>query len=252
MSCVNRLVVRIVCCMLLGIGTGHAQTFSGVTWLPLTQQGGAYADPYDATLTPDVDIVGDRSNPAAFIASDAGFLYFRLRLTGTPISPINHRFTSNAWACLLDADADPSTYELLTAVDGKVVPNVVALYQNTSTSKPDSIDDPAETLLTTYSVANGAAEVIDAKSALGGPPAQTNYFVDWAVAWSDLAVSLQTGSPFRLVCGSSTAETSLTAGDVLDNGSGSVSFSATASDAVFCDAGGCNYDAVFKDGFEGP
>jgi hypothetical protein len=246
------ICARVLLCGLLffaGSVPAGAQTFPTSGWLPLTQSGIALTDPSgdESPAVPGIDIVGDKNDPAAFIASDASFLYFRLRLAGNPVSPINHHFTSYAWTCLLDIDADPTSYELLTALDGITVGGSVDLYQNTTTSKADSIDDLAEVAITSYAVATNA-ESLSAGTAVGGG---ADYFADWAVAWADLP-GLSKLAPFRLVCGSSTAQARLTAGDVLDFGSGSASFSATAVDSVLCGDGGCTYDAVFHDGFEGP
>jgi hypothetical protein len=241
------------CALLVGIfgRPVWAQTFPTGGWLPLIQNGVALGDPLDGSslFAAAIDLVGDsKGTPAGFVASDTGYLYFRLRVAGYPLR-VGGRpgFLSDAWTCLLDIDQDPQTYELLTAVDGIASPNSVALLHNTATAKLDSIDDPAETVLTTYATATNAEDIL-AGSTLGGAQ---DYFVDWAVSWVDLAAAgFAKSSPFHLVCGTSTSENSLSGGDVLDNGLGTVSFSATAADAMVCGDAGCAYDAVFKDGFD--
>jgi len=234
--------------LLLGAGNGAAQTFPAAGWLPLTQQGNVLGDPNDsATLTPPgIDVVGDKTLPAAYVAGDANYLYFRLRVAGTPLKTGRPGYLAFAWTCLLDTDADPQTYELLAELNGAT--SSADLWQNTTTVKSDDISDPAETQLATYPA---GVENSPAGSGLGGG---TDYFVDWAVAWADVgAAGFSKNAPFRLVCGSSTMQGALIAGDVLDNGSGSVSLSATASDSVWCNDVGCTYyDPIFKDGFEGP
>ena len=246
------------CGLMLGaMAPVGAQVFPTSGWLPLTQQGVILGDPDDsATLSPpSIDVVGNKTYPAAFVASDASYVYFRLRVADDPykLTP-PAKFRPYTWVCLLDVDSDPQTYELLTALDGVASPSSVNLEQNTSTIKLDSIDDPAEATLITYATASHAqVPPLAAASSLGGA---TDYFADWAVDWVDLAAAAPTAlaknAPFRVVCGTGTSENSLSGGDVLDNGSGAVSFSTDASDTMFCGDGGCQYDAIFKDGFEGP
>jgi len=237
--------------MAAAAGQVQAQTFPSGGWLPLTQQGVVMSDPFDGAppFAPAIDIVGDKSDASAFVASDADYLYFRLLVASNP-HKVGGRpgFVADAWMCLLDIDSEPQTYELLTALDG--IAGSVDLEQNTTTVKLDGLDDPAESVLATYPLTN--AEGVQATSTLGGT---TDYFVDWAVGWNDLAVAgtgFAKGAPFRLVCGTSTSQTSLAGGDVLDFGTAAASFSTTASDALACGDSGCAYDAVFKDGFEGP
>jgi hypothetical protein len=225
--------------------------------LPLTRNAAAISDPAsDGTPSlPAIDVVGDTgANPAAYVASDATNLYFRMRLANTPRDPIKpSRFVLGyAWTCLIDTYSGVASYEILTEVDAVTTGiATVYLYQNiTPASKPDSIDDPAETQLASYVANNANAASSATGSTFGGT---TNYFIDWAVAWTDMApAGFNKGAPFRLVCGTSTTEHQLTAGDIVDDGTLNGSFSMSASDAMFCDDTGCQYDAIFKDGFEGP
>jgi len=246
----NRALVRVASWVLMALAAGDAsaQTFPG-GWLPLTQHDAELGDQFDNTFAiPAIDIVCKKVNHAAFVASDVGYLYFRLRIAGSPLNIANHYYPY-LWACLLDIDADPQTYELLAGVDGLGSPKTVDLDQNTSTATPDDIGDPAETQLITYDPANNAQNA-PAGSALGGG---TDYFLDWAIAWTDLNTGgLAQGTAFRVACGTSTSATSLNGADILDAGLGSKSFSADVSDALICDGKGCQYDALFKDGFEGP
>lgn len=239
----------IFCALLLGIGQSVcAQTFPSAGWLPLTQQTNPLGDPLDGTFSAPLEIVGDKGAPGAFVASDASYLYFRLRVAASPYHTAVHHLYTYLWACLLDIDQAPQTYELLVGLDGAVVPNTVDLDQNTSTAVADDLGDPAETPRASYDAAI-YAQYAPSASTLGGG---TDYFVDWAVAWTDLnAGGLAKAAAFRAVCGTSTNALNLSSGDVLDGGSGSKSFSADSSDAVVCDDAGCRYDTVFADGFEG-
>ena len=245
----NRVFVGVTSWVLMAFAAdASAQSFPG-GWLPLTQHNAELGDPFDNTFAiPAIDIVGNKVNPGAYVASDVGYLYFRLRIAGSPLNIASHYYPY-LWACLLDVDADPQTYELLAGVDGLGSPKTVDLDQNTATGTPDDIGDPAETQLIAYDAAINAQNA-PAGSALGGG---TDYFLDWAIAWTDLNTGgLAQSTAFRVACGTSTSATSLNGADILDAGLGSKSFSANVSDAVICDGKGCQYDALFKDGFEGP
>jgi len=249
--CSNRALARAVSCVLmLFVADAGAQTFPATGWLALTQGHAVLGDPFDNTFASSaIDVVGDKNNPGAFVASDAGYLYFRVRVAGNPISPITHHYYGYLWSCLLDFDQDPQTYELLTGLDALASSKTVDLDQNTSTGTSDDIGDAAETQLVSYDAAF-YAQSAPSGSALGGG---NDYFVDWAIAWTNLSSGgLAKGTAFRLVCGTSTSAVSLSGGDVLDSGLGSKSFSADAADTLFCGDSGCQYDAVFSDGFEGP
>jgi hypothetical protein len=253
----NRAATRMAYCGLLLASINVAcqaqmAPAPGSGWLALTQQTAVIGDPLDGDppYAPYLDVVGDKAAPSAFVSSDADYLYFRLRVAASPYHTAVHHLYGNLWACLLDIDHDPQTYELLTGLNGIVVPNTVDLDQNTSTATPDDVGDSAETSLATYDAAVNASYTT-AGSTLGGA---ADYFVDWFVSWTDLVpAGLAKTLPFRAVCGTSTSATSLSGGDVVDGGTGSKNFSADASDSMLCDDNGCRYyDPIFKDDFEGP
>jgi len=103
----------ILCWLLLGMlgGPACAQTFPANGWLPLTQQGLIFGDPADATLVSQkLDVVGDKSNPAAFVTSDASYLYFRMLVAANPYNSSRGKFAAYSWTCLLDVDSQPQTY----------------------------------------------------------------------------------------------------------------------------------------------
>ena len=253
-SFASRVASRMASYVLLAaVGQGYAQTFPAGGWAPLTRQGTPVADVAgDESLanTPGIDVVGDKADPGGYIASDADYLYFRLRLAQTPWkSGGRPGYLPYVWTCLLDTGTPAQTYALLSALDGAT--GNVELWQNTATAKADDIKDPAETMLATYSVSTNA-EYLNAGSALGG---SSDYFVDWAAPWADMNPALAKSQPFRLACGSSTTSGALIAGDILDDANDvstpATSLVATESDAMLCGDGGCQYDAVFADGFEG-
>jgi len=251
------------CCGFVFAGiaaAAHAQNapLPGGGWLPLTQSSAVIDDPFDGNppYASYLDILGDKATAPVFVSSDVDYLYFRMRVAGSPFHTGGvNRLYAGLWACLLDIDQQPQTFELLAGLDGTQVPNTVVLYENTSTAQPDDITDPAEVPVALSGATTNWSYSL-AGSTLGG---SGDYFLDWQVNWTDLATAGFTNTmPFRLVCGTGTSATSATSaslsgGDMLDGGSGSKSFSTDASDAVLCDDNGCRYyDPLFKDGFEGP
>src|SRR6266571_1887117 len=117
--------VRIACCGLalavISVAV-HARNapLPGGGWLPLTQNGAVLDDPFDGNppYVPYLDIIGDKSAAPAFLSSDVDYLYFRMRVAGSPYHTGVYRLYSALWSCLLDVDQDSQTYELLTGLDG--------------------------------------------------------------------------------------------------------------------------------------
>src|SRR3954471_15066605 len=167
--CSNRALARVASCVLmLFVADAGAQTFPSSGWLALTQGSAVLADPFDNTFASSaIDLVGDKNNPGALLASDAGYVYFRVRVAGNPVSPITHHYYGYLWSCLLDFDQDPQTYELLTGLDAIGSTKTVDLDQNTSTGTPDDIGDPAETQLVSYDAAINSQSA-PSSSTLGG------------------------------------------------------------------------------------
>jgi hypothetical protein len=180
----HRTVVAIV----LGLGSlslfgapAGAQTFP-TTFAPFYCQRGVMVDGYrdQSGAVDDRDIVGTVAAPAGFRAIDAQFLYLRLRLDGSPMQ--GNGLTQFAWGFELSTDGDPTNYEILLDVDGASA--TVRLYHNTTTTIPDSPEDPAEQLVMSYPFAQNG-RLVDAGPSLFGGGNDT--FIDFAVPWSDLA-----------------------------------------------------------------
>src|SRR5262245_27189266 len=128
----------------------------------------------------DRDIVGTVAAPAGFRAVDSQYLYFRMRLDGSPRQ--GSGLTQFAWGFELSTDNDPTNYEILIGVDG--ASGTVRLYSNTTTTVPNSPEDPADQLIMSYPfVQNG--RVVDAGPSLFGGGGNDT-FLDMAVPWSDL------------------------------------------------------------------
>ena len=178
----------------------RGQTFPTATFAPLYCGRGFMIDGYrdQSGAVDDRDLVGNVLAPAGFRAVDDEFLYFRLRLDGSPMQ--GNGLTQFAWGVELSTDGDPTDYEILIGVDGASA--TVRLYSNTTTTVPDSPADPADQLLVSYPFAQNG-RLVDAGPSLNGGGNDT--FLDWAVPWSDLAgLGLDRGTLVHLWAASST------------------------------------------------
>jgi len=152
------------------------------TYAPLYCQRGFMIDGYrdQSGAIDDRDIVGTTDQPAGFRAVDGQFLYFRLRLDGSPVQ--GNGLTQFAWGFEVSTDGDATDYEILIAVDGGA--GTINLYSNTVTTVADSPADPADQLIMTYPFAQNG-RVVDAGASISG--GGNDSFLDMAVPWSDLA-----------------------------------------------------------------
>ena len=178
----RRSVAAIVLMLATLFGTAARGQSFPATFAPLYCQRGFMIDGYrdQSGAIDDRDIVGTTDQPAGFRAVDEQFLYFRLRLDGSPVQ--GNGLTQFAWGFELSTDGDPTNYEILIAVDGAA--ETVRLYSNTVTTVPDSPADPADQLIMTYPFAQNG-RVVDAGPSIFGGGNDT--FLDMAVPWSDLA-----------------------------------------------------------------
>ncbi len=152
----------------------------------------------------EADLVGSATAPTLLRASDAQYLYLRIRLDADPAPTQMPRPFS--WGIELDLDGDPTTYELLILVDGNAGKNVVELFTNHVVTLPNDPNDPADQpAVASYPFAQNARSVTAAGSTTGNNP---DFFLDFAVPWSDLvAAGLDHTTTTRLwVASSSTAD----------------------------------------------
>ena len=207
-------------------------------WVPFHCGNAPMTDPQgdDPTFLLDLDVVGDNADPAGLHASDANYLYLRIRLDDDPAP--NGKLAASAWGYEFDLDNDPSTYELLIIVDGITAGGgMVAMYANTATTIPNSPTDPATAPpLATYPFAMNARSIVAAGSSFGATP---DYFLDFAVPWSDLiAHGVDHTTGVRVWAGSSNAIDNLD-GDIAchDGSSGAPTLDGTASTSEPADPG---------------
>jgi hypothetical protein len=185
-----------------------AQTFpTGNAWVPLPCGNSVMVDLVNDTpnATGPLDIVGTVPAPAGFHAADANFAYLRLRVAGNPVN--GGRLLRDAWGYELNLDGATDTYQVLISVSGIGTTDVVAIYRHPTTTTPG---DPAEPAVTppafTYPAAMNA-QYPAAGSTLGGG---TDFFVDVALPWKDLAsVGVMPATKVRLWAGTSTVANAL-------------------------------------------
>ncbi len=126
------------------------------------------------------DLIGDDAAPAGLRATDSDYLYVRLRVDGDPAPAGSPR--PWAWGLLIDTDGDASRYEVMLVADGGL--GTVSIYRNTSGTPGDAYDPPDVPAVSFHSWNERARSVTAPGSTYGGT---TDYFVDTAFSWSDLA-----------------------------------------------------------------
>jgi hypothetical protein len=126
--------------------------------------------------------VGIDALPAGLHAADTNFLYLRLRVAANPIA--GPRLLPDAWGYELNLDGSGNTYQFLFVVTGIGNQDQVAVYRHSSTAAPGDPADPSDLPPAfTYPFATHA-QVRTANSTVGGG---TDYFIDLALPWTDLA-----------------------------------------------------------------
>jgi len=165
------------------------------------------------------DVVGSATSPAALRASDATYLYVRIRLDADP-APTQIP-TAASWGVEFDLDNDPTTYELLMLVDGIGANNKVELFTNHTTTTANDPNDPADQPpVATYTFANNARSIAAPMPTTGGNP---DFFLDFALPWTDLvAAGLDHGTATRLWVASSTSPDGLNGDFACNDGAGGV------------------------------
>jgi uncharacterized repeat protein (TIGR01451 family) len=131
-TCARRLPRFLAALLLLAtlaVRAAHAVTpdFDAVPWAAL----GCDATPLSPNVTGgDVDLVGDATYPAFYTARDAGFLYFRLRVSANPAGV--NGFTGKAWTVLVQTPGgNPYQYQYQLSLNGSAM-DPLEIWANTS------------------------------------------------------------------------------------------------------------------------
>jgi hypothetical protein len=174
-----------------------------------------------------LDVVGNDTAPAGLRASDATYLYLRIRLDQDPAP--GGQVMASSWGMEFDLDGDRTTYELLVLADGTGGPaGIVSLFTNTMTTVANSPTDPADTppVKTFPFSANGRS--IATSTTIGGNP---DFFIDIAVPWSDLVpLGLDRTTKTYVWAASSSSPNSLNGDFACAGGPGPPALSVAASD----------------------
>lgn len=189
-----------------------AQNFGAVTWMPLTQSGIPIGDP-PTDANNERNIVGDVTNPAAYVGSDADYLYFRIRLDDDPRSNDATTLKPFGWSCVVETQGTVDTYEFLAAVNGienngpDNNPDQVEWRHNAISQTTNSVGEEAELLVDRYARATHT-QVTTATSTFSNNP---DFFLAWAIPISIIRAGapaqnvpgVMAGTLLRFACGTS-------------------------------------------------
>ena len=200
-------------------GTAAAQTFpADDKWSPLPCGGGVMVDGYQDQTGAflERDIVGDLVTAAGYRASDASFVYLRLRVERDP-APAK-KLQPFAWGFELDLDANHSTYELAIILRGN--DGTIAVQRNTATTLPDDPKDPPDDPpVTTFPFSTNGRTIVANASRYGG---DEDYFLDLAIPWSTLEpLGVTRTTPLVVWAATSSTSTTVLDGDLACNEGGS-------------------------------
>jgi hypothetical protein len=154
---------------------------SDAQWEVVERGGSVLTDPSgDISVgAPERDAIGTISHPAAFFYSDGTYAFFRLRVLGNPSGALD------GWGVEISTDGNANNYEKLLLID-----KTTALEVWRNSVQSNSPGDTAETLLTSTSLAANTRTLSDGNG---------NFFVDFAAAYTDLAINSST--PLQFVFG---------------------------------------------------
>ncbi len=158
------------------------------------------------------DLVGDFSRPVAYMASDANFMYGRIRLNvdprqGAGLAPFS-------WGFLVDTDGNYAAYEFMIMVDGISNPNNVLLQANTTKSITGDPGDAAELTVWSGLFSNFGQVVKACDQIVEGNCFESNddFYLDFAIPWVELAktpVNFLPGNEFAVVAASGNSNNTL-------------------------------------------
>jgi Bacterial TSP3 repeat len=202
----KRIIVLVALCIAT---TASAQSFpSDSSWKPLYCGELVMTDRFEdeAGAREARDLVGSVSAPAVMAASDANFLYMRMRLDDDA-QPMPGGLAAASWGFAINLDTDLRNYELLLLVDGIAGANNVVVWRNTMTVTPNDPTDPAEDSIATFPITTHANTRVAAGSQFGGA---LDYWIELAVPWATLMpLGFNRTTPIRVWAASSTAANAL-------------------------------------------
>nr|MDQ2646011.1 hypothetical protein [Myxococcota bacterium] len=228
-----QIAIRVFIVSLLLSVTSFAQTFPVESaWVPVTRGGITITDPLGDAQN-SRDIVGDGTRPAAYIARDTNYIFFRLRVNADPKQTASN-FAAFGWGVALDTDGNSDHFEYLIMLNGVNNPDDVSLSRNNPLGNNGDARDRAEQDLEFFNVATHARS--DAAASTFSNNA--DFFVSWGIpvrALSDAGVPLTTA--IRMIFGTSNSAQTLGA-DLLAVDASEL-ISEIISDPISCNGTSC-------------
>lgn len=218
----------------------RAQSFNAVTWTPLVRQGSLVTDAVGPTPN-ELDVVGDVTYAAAFVASDASDLYLRIRVNDKPTNA-DGTFKPSLWGCVVDTDGVLTTYEYLVVLDGQ--DSVHWRFNKAESVGKNSPMEPAEVLVGT-APRTTHARAVSTESAMPFSGSD-DWFVDIAIPWAIIraagsaAPMVIAGAPMRFICGTSALTFDISSDQATTAASGALDLS--WSEPYVCAGSGCAID----------
>lgn len=211
-------------------------------WRPLLQEGEYLDDPLGDGAGNGRDIVGDATGAAIYVYTDGEALFVRMRVDVDP-SGGDGELGPYGWGLLIDTNADFTSYEYSLIADG--IAEEIVFAQNTEPGGLGDPNDVAETLVSGYPVdtdysADGNIRLVQAPTSIDGTP---DWFVDFAVAWTDFVNAGLSEIPLYFIGGTSSSARSLSL-DIAgcDDRTDDCDLSDGSSDGTIIDEGGGDTD----------
>ncbi|HOO56313.1 MAG TPA: hypothetical protein PLN69_05795 [bacterium] len=172
-------------------------------WVPILVNGVPKQDPINDANTYK-NLVSDPGNSTTYFFNDGDYMYFRLRLDGSPQGTGGQgELKPNGWGVAFDTNADTSDYEWLIMIDGISNPEAIGFWENVV---KESLGDPSDKpeVLHVSTGLPGNLRIVQADTFLNG---DADYFLDFRFSYTDFKsiTGLDESSAIRIFEGSSSS-----------------------------------------------
>ncbi|MCD4734999.1 MAG: hypothetical protein K8R53_03055 [Bacteroidales bacterium] len=180
-------------------------------WHVVVNETGNFTDLVDDINCQDyIQIVGNDTYPAAYIANDGTYIHFRLRIFENPIFKKTTYFVGYSWGVEFDTDGDPSNYEYLSIFHGGNGQQTIEFWEHEHGGIIGKPGDAATNCLWNLDIPNNNwtyMRAVDAPDIFGS--GENNTFVDWKMPYDVFLnhTNLSNESSMRLIFGTSTQNT---------------------------------------------
>ena len=180
-------------------------------WHVVVNETGNFTDSIDDSSNPQdyIQIVGNDTNPAAYIANDGTYINFRTRILENPIFKDIY-FMGYAWGVEFDTDGDSSNYEYILIFHGGNGQQSIEFWEHEHGGIIGKPGDAATNCLWNLDIPNNNwtyARAVDAPDIFGS--VENNTFVDLKMPYDVFLdhTNLSNESSMRLIFGTSTQST---------------------------------------------